>query len=413
MIRASIVAYACTALSLLSPLATRAMGQTPHAFESLKLDDKKSMRFVLSLPDKFDKAKEYPVLIALPGGVQDEPMVEESLEKYWEAEAKKRGWVLVSPAAADEATALRPNLSPLIDEIAKRVTVEGGKVHLAGVSNGGFAAFNYAIREPERVASLTTLPGFPQSASDMNKMFRLKDVPVTLYVGDKDERWLEESRKAEDRLKKAGGSVTLNVLKGQGLSLTIGPKELFDMLETRRPKPVIPPPAETPEQIAVREAIAASLDDFHDAAAKADFDRYFSHFADNGVFLGTDATERWNVEEFKKYCEPNFRIGKGWTYTPVDRHITMSTRGDMAWFDELLENSKYGLCRGSGVLIKVTVAAPKPDGAPTGVDPAAPKPKAVVAWKVLQYNLAFAVPNDTAEQVVRITKPKQKKPGEK
>ena len=35
-------------------------------------------------------------------------------------------------------------------------------------------------------------------------------------------------------------------------------------------------------------AIDAVLTDFHDAAAKADFDRYFGHFTDDGIFYGTD-----------------------------------------------------------------------------------------------------------------------------
>ncbi|MDG1707972.1 MAG: hypothetical protein P8H03_04380, partial [Emcibacteraceae bacterium] len=36
------------------------------------------------------------------------------------------------------------------------------------------------------------------------------------------------------------------------------------------------------------KAIIAVLDDFHDAAAKADKDRYLGHFTEDGAFLGTD-----------------------------------------------------------------------------------------------------------------------------
>ena len=35
------------------------------------------------------------------------------------------------------------------------------------------------------------------------------------------------------------------------------------------------------------EAVAAVLDDWHAAAAAADEERYFSHFASDGVFLGS------------------------------------------------------------------------------------------------------------------------------
>ena len=56
--------------------------------------------------------------------------------------------------------------------------------------------------------------------------------------------------------------------------------------------------------------IAAVLDDFHAAAADADEERYFGHLAASGVFLGTDATERWTKEQFRAYAHPHFAKGK-------------------------------------------------------------------------------------------------------
>ena len=38
--------------------------------------------------------------------------------------------------------------------------------------------------------------------------------------------------------------------------------------------------------------VATVLDDWHQAASVADEARYFGHFAPNGIFMGTDATER-------------------------------------------------------------------------------------------------------------------------
>jgi len=127
-------------------------------------------------------------------------------------------------------------------------------------------------------------------------------------------------------------------------------------------------------------AIESLLDSFHDAAAKADEARYLGLLAPNGVFLGTDATERWPREEFRKFVHPYFSKGKGWTYHPRDRHIDV--KGDFAWFDELLRNEHYGELRGSGALLRI-------DG----------------AWKLVQYNLAFTIPNDKADKVVEIVAP--------
>lgn len=128
-----------------------------------------------------------------------------------------------------------------------------------------------------------------------------------------------------------------------------------------------------------REAVVNVLDDFHQAAAEANGDRYFGHFATNGIFLGTDATERWTVESFKGYAKPHFDQGRGWTYTATERHVYVSDDGQTAWFDERLANANFGECRGSGVLVLE-------DG----------------QWKIAQYNLTIPVPNDLAYDLVEM-----------
>ncbi len=123
--------------------------------------------------------------------------------------------------------------------------------------------------------------------------------------------------------------------------------------------------------------IEAVLDDFHAAASEADEERYFSHFAVSGMFIGTDAGERWTRDQFRGYAHPHFSQGKGWTYDARDRHVTLSADGRSAWFDELLDNAKYGECRGTGVLQRY-------DG----------------EWKIEQYHLTIPMPNELAEGLV-------------
>jgi hypothetical protein len=108
------------------------------------------------------------------------------------------------------------------------------------------------------------------------------------------------------------------------------------------------PSADAPSP-ATRDAIIATLDDFNDAAAKADEPRYFAHFAPDAVFLGTDATERWDKAAFQAYAHPYFAKGKAWSFKGVNRRIAV--RGDLAWFEEDLETPNLGPARGSGVLV--------------------------------------------------------------
>jgi hypothetical protein len=132
-------------------------------------------------------------------------------------------------------------------------------------------------------------------------------------------------------------------------------------------------------------SVEAVLDDLHNAASEADEDRYFGHFDPGAVFVGTDATEIWSVDAFRKYAHPHFAKGKGWTYHAdrEARRVRYSANRQTAWFYETLRHHKYGVLRGSGSLVRVGGA-----------------------WKIAQYVLSFAVPNDAAKDVVqRIQRP--------
>jgi SnoaL-like domain len=102
------------------------------------------------------------------------------------------------------------------------------------------------------------------------------------------------------------------------------------------------------------------LGDWHQAASVADASRYFGHFAPNGVFMGTDATERWTVAEFRKWAKPQFERKSAWSFKPRDRHIDFSADGQTAWFDEMLDTPNLGLCRGIGRLRLLAVTEPRP-----------------------------------------------------
>jgi ketosteroid isomerase-like protein len=139
-------------------------------------------------------------------------------------------------------------------------------------------------------------------------------------------------------------------------------------------------PAETAPstpRLSETAAISRALDAFHAAAAHADEKAYFALLAPNAVFLGTDATERWDKAAFQAFAHPYFSKGKGWTFTPRNRHVDLSRDRRVAWFDELLDSATYGECRGSGVLEKL-------DG----------------GWKITQYHLTIPMPNNLAKDLV-------------
>ena len=123
-------------------------------------------------------------------------------------------------------------------------------------------------------------------------------------------------------------------------------------------------------------AVDATLTAFHAAAAEADGELYFSLLAEDVIYIGTDASERWTFNDFKAFAEPYFSKGRGWTYTATERHIAIAPDGDVASFDEMLWSESYGTCRGTGVLLLT-------DG----------------GWRIVQYHLTFPIPNELSREI--------------
>jgi hypothetical protein len=129
------------------------------------------------------------------------------------------------------------------------------------------------------------------------------------------------------------------------------------------------------EAVSTKRAIGTVLDDWHDAAAKADEARYFGHLDDDSMFLGTDASERWDKRAFLAYSHPHFEKGKAWTFRSTRRDVVLDSEV-LAHFDEDLETKGLGPARGSGVLMKRNGR-----------------------WRILQYNLTITVPNERFDVV--------------
>ncbi len=120
--------------------------------------------------------------------------------------------------------------------------------------------------------------------------------------------------------------------------------------------------------------IDALVNGLHQDAHEGKFDSYFDRYSQDAIFLGTDKTERWTIQEFKSYAEPAFADGHGWTYKVIERN--WEGNGDTRWFDEILFNEKLGYCRGTGVVQLINNE-----------------------WKIAHYALTMLVPNSIAADI--------------
>lgn len=131
-----------------------------------------------------------------------------------------------------------------------------------------------------------------------------------------------------------------------------------------------------------RKGVDELINKWHKAASEADFETYFKILADDGVFIGTDASENWQNDDFRAFSKPYFDRGKAWSFTTIERNIYINESGNFAWFDELLD-TRMEICRGSGVL-------QKEDG----------------KWRIKHYVLSITIPNEDVDHVSELKKEK-------
>lgn len=123
------------------------------------------------------------------------------------------------------------------------------------------------------------------------------------------------------------------------------------------------------------------IDNWHHAAAAADEEVFFGSMTPDGIYLGTDASERWERDVFREWAKSAFERETAWDFKSHDRQYYFSANGQTGWWEEALD-TWMGPCRGSGVAVKT------PEG-----------------WRIKHYNLSFTIPNDKVDAVKTLLNP--------
>lgn len=178
-----------------------------------------TVRYKLVLPDGHDPEQEYPAVLVLGGGPQTMNTVDGALERNFRAEAERRGYIVVGPAAPDGDLFFRGGdriFPQFLDTILANHKIAGRKFHVAGPSNGGIAALHLAARHPDYFLSATAFPGYLWQPSEA-KLSALAGRCVFLYVGEHDEyRWHDEMAREAEFLRGQGTLARYTVEMGQG-----------------------------------------------------------------------------------------------------------------------------------------------------------------------------------------------------
>jgi len=177
-----------------------------------------TVHYKVVLPNGYDQAKAYPGILAFGGGPENMRTVDSVLDRNFRAEAEKRGYIVVAPAAPDDELFFEGGariFPEFLKMILKDYKIENNKFHIAGPSNGGIAAFHVAAMNPGYFLSVTAFPGYmwqPGAA----KLQAISKMCVFMYVGENDEyMWHPEMKKEAEWLSEKGTVARYTVEKGQ------------------------------------------------------------------------------------------------------------------------------------------------------------------------------------------------------
>jgi predicted esterase len=209
-------------MSLFCAAVVIAMFATEPVLAELREKTKKvggtTVHYKVVLPDGFEPSRTYPAILALGGGPQTMNTVDAVLNRYLRAEAEKRGYIVVAPAAADDQLFFE-NGARIFPEFLKMIQAEykiqDNKFHIAGPSNGGIAAFHVAAANPQYFLSITALPGYMWKPSTA-KLQAISKMCVFMYVGENDPYvWHAEMNREAEWLRSKGTVAHYTVEKGQ------------------------------------------------------------------------------------------------------------------------------------------------------------------------------------------------------
>lgn len=177
-------------------------------------------KYAVHLPNGYDPAKEYPVILFLHGsgerGDNGISQTQAGIGPILAANPERLPAIVVLPQARKTWAADSEDIADALaalDEVTARHKTDSKRVYLTGLSMGGFGAWGLAAKYPDRFAAVVPVCGFGDRAWAKS----LKTIPIWTFVGDEDNvRILGETRGLVDALKSEGGSPRITEYRAVG-----------------------------------------------------------------------------------------------------------------------------------------------------------------------------------------------------
>ena len=191
--------------------------QTAH---KLQLNDETTMPYLLYPPDAYeaDTARLWPFILFLHGSGErghDPALVRlHGLPRQIDQQPDFPAIVLSPQCPVDERWPEQSDkVMVLLDAVLKGLRVDQSRIYLTGLSMGGQGSWHLGATYPERFAAMLAICGrIPEVDGFPEKVCALKDVPVRVFHGAKDDRVpAEHSITMAKLLKDCGGDVQLTI----------------------------------------------------------------------------------------------------------------------------------------------------------------------------------------------------------
>ena len=200
-------------------------GLVRKAFRS-KLDDT-LQPYCVRIPEDFDPAKKYPLMVFLHGSASDETNIAGfdyiSEGSFIELAPRARGTSNVY--SADNA---QEDVAEAIDAVVAGYPIDTDRIFLSGFSMGGYGVYRTFYETPEKFRALVVLSGHPNLANrwlggehpnflEEKNLDSFKDIPIFIFHGMQDRNCpFEITEQLIEKLRNAGAQVEFRTEEDKG-----------------------------------------------------------------------------------------------------------------------------------------------------------------------------------------------------
>lgn len=144
-------------------------------------------RYLISLPSDYDGVHRWPLLLFLHGagerGTDVARVAQHGPPRLLRERTMELPFIVVSPHVAEDRIWSVPFLDALLEEVVRTHAVDEDRIHVTGISMGGYGTWHLAFEYPHRFASIAPICG----GGTITGACTIRHLPVWAFHGALDD----------------------------------------------------------------------------------------------------------------------------------------------------------------------------------------------------------------------------------